>query len=110
MKADGLKSSVKEKYQKQRVLKVSNCHILVLSFLFAIGYLGLLQMSDDHFTQLVSGDVEITQPGEQVCVRSLLQCAGRNATPGLHHTPSTLLLSEVDVVQIGSVLPPGPAL
>lgn len=46
MKADGLKSSLKEKYQKQKVLKVSNCHILVLSFLFAIGYLGLLQMSD----------------------------------------------------------------
>lgn len=37
MKADGLKSSVKEKYQKQKVLKGSNCHIVVLSFLFAIG-------------------------------------------------------------------------
>lgn len=51
MKVDGLKSSVKEKYQKQKVPKVSNCHILVLSFLFALGYLGLLQMSDGHFTR-----------------------------------------------------------
>lgn len=101
MKVDGLKSSVKGKYQKQKVLKVSNCHILVLSFPFAIGYLGLLQISEGHFIQLVWGDVEITQPGGQNHIHSLPQCTGRNAIPGLHQTPSASLLSEVDVVWIG---------
>lgn len=109
VKVDGLKSSISEKYQRQKVPKVSNCHILVLSFLFAIGYLGLLQMSDGHFIQ-VSVDVEFTEPGGQVHVHSLLQCTGRTAIPGLHHTPSTPLLSEVDVFWIGCVLLHGPAL
>ena len=81
MKVDSSKSSVKEKYRKQKVLKVSNCHILVLSSLFAMGYLALLLLSDGHFIRPVSGDLEMTWPGGQVHVHYLLQCTGRNAIP-----------------------------
>lgn len=61
------------------MLKVSNCCILVLSFLFVMGYLALLLLSDGHFIWPVSGDVEITWPGGQVHGHSLLQRTRRNS-------------------------------